>query len=353
MIDRIMAQPMIGGGKKKPQRQVNIELLRMLSMFLVLIIHWNVPINGHVEHDMVIENPLKAFGIAMTCGLEFIAVNCFMVISGYFGIRWKWMGFLKFFFQIAFWSVMVYLVAVAIGFSDWSVARLIERIVNCMAGNWFFMSYAFVYMLAPMVNAFVEKAGSRMLGGMLLAFALLQVWYGWIFKAMPEFYDGLHGPNLLFYYMMGAWLKVTDNKWTKLNKFCDLGVYVGIALLLAVACMVTRYMGATKDVFSYISPMAMMQTMFLFLFFKKLKVSDNDIFQKYVLFLSSSVFAVLLLHSWEAAGWYGMVHRWIYDNLPMPAVWSLCYICVFFVVACCLDKVRLFVWNRISVKCFK
>lgn len=50
--------------KSKTKRQTNIELLRIFSMLMVLVIHYNVGTNGQTTHEMVISEPLKFVGIA-------------------------------------------------------------------------------------------------------------------------------------------------------------------------------------------------------------------------------------------------------------------------------------------------
>lgn len=85
-------------------RQTNIELLRIFSMLMVLVIHYNVGTNGQTTHEMVMSEPLKFVGIASLKSLSFICVNCFIIISGYFGIRWKRKSLCNYLFQIAFWG---------------------------------------------------------------------------------------------------------------------------------------------------------------------------------------------------------------------------------------------------------
>ena len=80
-------------------RQTNIELLRIFSMLMVLVIHYNVGTNGQTTHEMVISEPLKFVGIASLKSLSFICVNCFIIISGYFGIRWKRKSLCNYLFQ--------------------------------------------------------------------------------------------------------------------------------------------------------------------------------------------------------------------------------------------------------------
>lgn len=58
------------------------------------------------------------------------------------------------------------------------------------------------------------------------------------------------------------------------------------------------------------------------------------------------------MHSWEGAHMYGMGHDWIYAHLPVPFVFSMIYIGIFFAVACCFDKIRIWFWNKISKKFF-
>lgn len=66
------------------KRQVNI-----VAMLLVLLDHstWNAKFFniGMVHTDL-----LTSVGVLQLYSLMFVSVPCFVVISGYFGIRWKW-----------------------------------------------------------------------------------------------------------------------------------------------------------------------------------------------------------------------------------------------------------------------
>ena len=71
----------------KNNRKVNIEILRILSMLLVMVIHYNVPINGQTSHEMLMAMPMKTLGVTILKSLSFLCVNSFILISGYFGIH--------------------------------------------------------------------------------------------------------------------------------------------------------------------------------------------------------------------------------------------------------------------------
>lgn len=85
------------------KRQLNIELLRIIAMVIVLVGHYNIACNGDVTYELVHTNLLKAIGIAEIKSWTFVCVPSFIVISGYFGIHWKWKGLFNYLFQISFW----------------------------------------------------------------------------------------------------------------------------------------------------------------------------------------------------------------------------------------------------------
>lgn len=327
-------------------RQTNIELLRIFSMLMVLVIHYNVGINGQTTHEMVMTEPLKFVGIASLKSLSFICVNCFIIISGYFGIRWKWKSLCNYLFQIAFWGGMIHIIAVSLGMTNFSIQRIANNMLLFLVrGNWFFVSYLALYMLAPIMNAYIEKVETRQLGWMVLAFYSFQTLFGWIFKNCIEFSQGLTFVSFMGLYLLGAYLKRSDLKCFGWKSSRDLAMYAGVGAICVIISMISNYIGFEKDIYSYISPLQILQTIYLFLFFKKIHVRSK--YDKSILFFSTSAFAALLMHSWDGVQIYRFGLLWIDNNLSFPFVFTMLYIVIFFVVACCLDKIRILVWNRV------
>ena len=327
-------------------RQTNIELLRIFSMLMVLVIHYNVGTNGQTTHEMVMSEPLKFVGIASLKSLSFICVNCFIIISGYFGIRWKRKSLCNYLFQIAFWGGMIHIIAVGLGMANFSIKHLADNMLLFLVhGNWFFVSYLALYMLAPIMNAYIEKVETRQLGWMVLAFYSFQTLFGWIFKNCIEFSQGLTFVSFMGLYLLGAYLKRSDLKCFGWKSSRDLAMYAGVGVICVIISMISNYIGFEKDIYSYISPLQILQTIYLFLFFKKIHVRSK--YDKSILFFSTSAFAALLMHSWDGVQIYRFGLLWIDNNLSFPFVFTMLYIVIFFVVACCLDKIRILVWNRV------
>ena len=92
-------------GGEPQERSSNIELLRILSMFLVLMIHY-IPYRTLPTHDTLAHDTLGTLFDLELRSISFVCVNCFILISGYFGIRWKLKSFSNLLFQILFWAIV-------------------------------------------------------------------------------------------------------------------------------------------------------------------------------------------------------------------------------------------------------
>ena len=91
--------------RETQERSSNIELLRILSMFLVLMIHY-IPSRTLPTHDTLAHDTLGTLFDLELRSISFVCVNCFILISGYFGIRWKLKSFSNLLFQILFWAII-------------------------------------------------------------------------------------------------------------------------------------------------------------------------------------------------------------------------------------------------------
>lgn len=70
-------------------RRSNIELLIIIAMLLVLILHANSLSNGlPTINDLA--NPISSFARLSIQTLANVAVNVFVLISGWWGVKFSW-----------------------------------------------------------------------------------------------------------------------------------------------------------------------------------------------------------------------------------------------------------------------
>lgn len=324
------------------KRQVNIELLRIIAMILVLLTHTG---NGGCDINLVKTDVWAAIGTYEVDSWIFVCVPSFVVISGYFGIHWKWKGLSNYLFQIGFWGGMVYLITWGLGLHDFHTMTFVKNMTCFFQGvNWFFYAYFGLYMFAPVLNAFIEKANEKQMMWMTVAFFAFQTVFGWILKH-DEFYYGLTFTSLIGWYLLGAFLRKSTWKGFHLKAWQNMVVFLGVGQLCVVIALAAAFLGIDKGTYSYISPLQVVQTTYLFLFCRALKVTRGS---RIITFFASSAFCGLLAHSWEGGEMYGIGIKWISANMPLPFLFTMVYICLFFAVACCLDKIRLWCWKRIA-----
>ena len=98
MADRTSIRGGISSITKGP-RQTNIELLRILAMFMVLVVHADFVALGEPSWTSIVGNPVVEGGRSLIEIAAKVCVNVFILISGWFGIKPSIRGFLGFTFQ--------------------------------------------------------------------------------------------------------------------------------------------------------------------------------------------------------------------------------------------------------------
>ena len=118
-------------------RQSNIELLRIIAMFLVLIVHADFTSIGCPNIEDIETSPISSFFRILTQSLSLICVNLFVLISGYFGINPKSKSILSLIFQVFFFRCIAFIFIIGLGLSQLSRNTFINLIPG--SGDWFVM----------------------------------------------------------------------------------------------------------------------------------------------------------------------------------------------------------------------
>ena len=165
----------------KQRRLLNIEILRVVAMFLI--------VTGHYWYNVVKTEPLRNSYALSQLGeylasqtlfsFSTIGVNCFVMISGYFLIlskRFRYQGLLLIALQTVFYSLAVCGLFLAVPalpspvLSDWAQALEIFPVHH----HWFILKYMALMMVAPFLAVLVERLTQRQyLLLLLILFALL------------------------------------------------------------------------------------------------------------------------------------------------------------------------------------
>ena len=124
-------------------RQSNMELLRIVAMFMILVYHTVY----YVFYDYRGESPI--FASLMT--LLHIGVPLFVLISGYFGIKPSVKGFFSFYLILLFYNFFLYVIRLVYGDVVFSYSDFLKQWFPFSIGPyfWFFKVYMMLYLLSP------------------------------------------------------------------------------------------------------------------------------------------------------------------------------------------------------------
>lgn len=275
--------------KPARQRQSNIELLRIVSMFLVLMVHFNFLALGNPTLDELSGNRIVILSRVFLESLSICCVNVFILISGYFGIRANTKGVINFLFQCGFFAAIIFLFhslsSGCISFSGIGVRSILNF-------NWFIVSYLGLYLISPVLNAFVDNTSKRVQETVLVTFFLFQIAFGFLTEWSKEFNLGYSILSFMGLYLIARYINVWKPKFAQLHKSSYLYIYIGSAILISASWYVCISMGVGLTIFSYNNPLVIIEALALLLLFCKLKINSPIINR-----IAKSSFAVFLLHT--------------------------------------------------------
>lgn len=328
-------------GNKKI-RQSNFELLRIISMFMVLVLHADFIALGEPNKMDIISSPWISSIKVLLEMASIVAVNVFVLISGWFGIRPSVKGFLNFVFQCLFFSIGIYLIMILVGNQEFSIRGLI----SCFTFNgsyWFVLAYLCLYILSPILNVFLQHTHKRTQLVILISFFTFQTLFAWLLDGAIFLRRGYSTLSFIGLYLLINYIKkYLDYK----NLNCGL-CYLLLIILSAVLFLLAKYLGCyfiTNRLFEYSNPIVIVSSVSLVLFFSTIKI--HNIIINYI---AKSCFAVYLLHCnsyiWEF--FLGTIRGNMINQTPLEYFHVFAIIVIWFVLAILIDQVRLLLWNLV------
>ncbi len=317
------------------QRQSNMEFLRIVSMMMVLMVHFVGATFGLPTPEELTQGvswPVLAKVFLESASI--IGVNCFVLISGYFGIRASWRGLLNFTWQCVFASLLVYVVSLSV--EPFSAQGLLEAFrVYSATDLWFVPAYLVLYLLSPLINGGLASMSDRQIAYLLAALVFVNVYLGWMCGGKVNPY-GYNEMQMLFLYISGYAIK-RNLDWLK-----EVGTWMWLVLYaVAVTCVsACAFVMSSRQTFAYNSPFVFMASVSFFLIF----AVRNPFYSRALNRVASSAFMVYLIHKSPFVWRY--LRQWLHSFADGYDLWAfLCLSAALFVgvftVGVVIDKLRL------------
>lgn len=324
-------------------RDSNIELLRILCMFMIVLRHFVIhPLDG----NSIIATSLGGKTIDALC---YVGVNCFVLISGWFGIKFSWKGLARLYIICAFYGTFAYLFHLYNDGATIGKSFIFSLFFPLSHSNWWFINaYLILFLGAPIINL----AASHLQGNVdlliLLLLSIMNVYFG-NFWQTPLFSDsGYDAAHMVFIYWIGICLrKRVSFDWLKRKRLVLFTSYLLCSFIWLFLVIVTRKYELKFIHLGYNNIFTIIASICLFLFFVSFQFKNVTINR-----IAISSLAVYLVQEQPYLGpgfLYPMVGRLLSSSVSLGHQMLLVFLLssVFFIAVVLLDQLRLVFSNAL------
>ncbi len=345
---------------QKREREVGIDALKMLSMFLVVLLH----ILGHGGVLSAFSQRSAAYHIAWIIEIgAYCAVNCYGLVSGYVSIgseKYKYSNILYLWLQVLFYMVGITLIFAFIKpgvITDIRIRAALFPVI--FRQYWYFTAYFLVFLMMPALNLLIDNL-SKKASRLFISLSVIVLCVPQIFFNRDPFAleDGYSAVWLAVLYLIGAYFK----KYDVLKKLSALKWFVLYILAVAVTWLfksVTEKYGITIEYFislnsmsfvSYLSPTILLSAISLMGVCVHFKPKKG--LSKVITLITPFTFGVYLIH----------VHQLIWEEVrgtlmflvekPLVSmVFGIFLIAITVFLACVIiDAVRELIFKALHLK---
>lgn len=343
--------------QNKPSRNYGIDLLRIFSMLMVVVLH--VLGQGGILYNTTILSYRYeiAWLLETAC---FCAVNCYGIISGYVGFksRFKYSNIVYLWCEVAFYTVLIAAISAITSPTITKSAVFDAFFPVTKYTYWYFTAYFCIYFFTPIINKAVDALNEKQLKAIFVAVFV-------VFCILPLFAkndlfrlaNGYSALWLFVLYLVGAIINKC-NLFKKLKSWTAFLLYflmIAISMFERFICDYVNTNSLTKETLKvlltkYISPTIFMAAIFLFIGFSKLKI--NNFIVKIIKIFAPVSFGVYLIH----------VNPYVWELLKDKFKFAikfnsiklffavLCFALIIFIVCALLDYIRELIFKLFKVK---
>ena len=340
------------------ERNYGIDLLRVISMIGVMALHV-------LGHGGVLANTkilTLNYNIAWLQNILFCSdVNCFVLITGYFGGGSKnisrYTNLIVLWLQTFFYSVVIMLLFVIFG-GAWNIKENIKALLPLVTTQyWFFSMYFGMMLFAPIMNEFVNRTELKKVIVILLSlvstFTILSIVDGNVF----ELKGGYSVLWFIVLYMCGATLNKIQSvyefdlcKVKRLTYGMLFGTWISKLLLDYISLRLTGGARFGNILLGYTSPTIFIVSCGLLIIFSNIKCNKLIPFLKVVAPLT---FSAYLIQDNVYVRKYFITDKFAFladKNVFILIIGIISSAILCFAVGCLIDSIRNFLFRKFKIK---
>lgn len=283
------------------------------------------------------------------------SVNCYILITGFFLIdrtTLRMKGMWKVWSVTWFYSVGIYLLAVALSIAPFHCKELLEHATPVLSNSfWFVTSYLVLIAVAPAVAWLMLRVSKRQYQIVLIVGTMVcfQPFLGHFLM------DSQQILLFIFLFLIGGYIRRFHEKESSRNRYALLGCLAILLLMYAYSLFKNISLGNSQYIVYAMAyhGLVLPFSVVLFLLFKDMHISSK-FFGKVIFMIAPLSFAVYIIHT------QSVVHHFLWDavnSLLMTANrYAIPVVCiavtfVVFVAGIAIDYIRTVIIKSLSELC--
>lgn len=337
--------------ERKIKRNPNIELLRIISMMMVLVLHclsWGGALDYRSGIQLYVYWWLEALAI--------VAVDIFVLISGYFLVESKFK--VKNVFKVAISGVWIYSVfftciTMKIDAQGISWSTLLKACVPILTKKyWFVNSYVLMYILSPFINKLIHSLSKKCFNMLIVYFVAFFSIRTTVFPMTwsQDSTGGMGIINFIMLYCIGAWIRLYYKKDEKIAKWLSTYFLMSVLLMLSKVGLIKLGMESLSTKFySYASPVVIVEAVALFLVF----LNKKSMSKKYIIPINKMArhsFSVYIIHFSMISVLFTKVFKLssYFDNIRTGILAVCISVLIIYITCTIIDVLKCWLFEKIG-----
>lgn len=315
------------------KRNSSIELLRIIAMIDIVMFHYlSRNCNLYAVENSRIAEDVNLWKEMIFQYIGYLGVPCFMFISGYYGIKFKWGRFGGIVEQCFFYGIVSFA-------GLWLINGNRPPFYELLAINnyWFMVAYLMVMLISPALNSMIASLDSKQL--LLVILSLYAVDFGGVISSHSV---GGGFATLMMIYLVARWMRLYLPELLKKHSVWCFLILLLIQVSLVSACYLFQHIGIKVIIGSYDNIVNILIVGFLVITIEKYHFHN-----KFINYVALSTLSVYLL---SESGWGQIFFNDLYIAWGGNEFQVLPYLLssvIVFAVIIVIDKIRILIRTSI------
>ncbi len=312
----------------------NIDILRLLLMTMIVLWHFYVHSYDINSKNIISETPIL---VSLILPLLCCHVNCFMTISGFFGVKFNLKKILDFYLQLLFYSLGYAIISI----TNNDTLYLNEFIANILMPYrlwWYAEIYIYIMLIGPLITMGMKCLNKKSQQAIVILALIFIVIIPWLL-GIANF-----RMTMLVIYTCACYISINESKILKKHSGKIFLLCIIVLIIMRIISINYNILTLYNRTCSYSNPIVILSGISLFSFFLNLKLNIHIPFLSHII---PGLFAVYLITDFESIRF---LNHFIIDTIgpnPLLLLFPAIIICI---VIGFIDTLRWRLFTKLTKK---